>query len=316
MQPLRARHRSGDRTWTSTCNGTGRAAEVVAATAQLTLVAPATLSAHLRRADLPRLQAAGRLGQLLARQGEKRMAKQIQTEKLGREHSGLPDDLLNFPLRPNRVRRGGRLVWGNGRERADCNQCEGTTYCPSSRILKAGRSRLCLMWTVLLFAKRGYLRSRQPGADHARDALSLVRSPARPGSPPTFDGPPHRPSEVGTRPERAGGLTGQPDWQDRPALAAGTKVPTNQLGHLIHCRSAHFRAPGRPACQAQAPPTDLPLQRCRRAGSGTRSAPVHWQAGHRPSAIKIKSWNWVARNVVHGTPESATTRSAANFDPK
>ena len=72
------------------------AAEVVAATAQLTMVTlPATLSAHLSRADLPRLRAAGPLGQLLAQQGEAH-GQANQMEKLGREHSGLPDDLLNF----------------------------------------------------------------------------------------------------------------------------------------------------------------------------------------------------------------------------
>jgi inosine-uridine nucleoside N-ribohydrolase len=77
-----------------------RAAEVVAATAQLTMVTlPATLKAHLSRADLPRLRAAGPLGQLLARQGEA-YGQANQMEKLGREHSGLPDDLLNFHYDP------------------------------------------------------------------------------------------------------------------------------------------------------------------------------------------------------------------------
>jgi purine nucleosidase len=77
-----------------------RAAEVVAATARLTLVTlPATMNAHLRRADVPRLQAAGPLGQLLARQGEAH-GQTNQMEKLGREYSGLPDDLLNFQYDP------------------------------------------------------------------------------------------------------------------------------------------------------------------------------------------------------------------------
>jgi inosine-uridine nucleoside N-ribohydrolase len=77
-----------------------RAAEVVAATAQLTLVTlSATLSAQLRRTDLPRLQAAGPLGQLLARQSEAH-GQTYQMEQLGREHSGLPDDLLNFQYDP------------------------------------------------------------------------------------------------------------------------------------------------------------------------------------------------------------------------
>jgi len=77
-----------------------RAAEVVAATAQLTIVTlPATLNAHLRRADLPRLRAAGPLGQLLVRQGEAH-GQANQMGQLGRDHSGLPDDLLNFQYDP------------------------------------------------------------------------------------------------------------------------------------------------------------------------------------------------------------------------
>jgi purine nucleosidase len=77
-----------------------RAAEVVAATAQLTLVTlSATLKAHLRGADLPRVRAAGPLGELLARQSEAH-AQTYQMEKLGRDHSGLPNDLLNFQYDP------------------------------------------------------------------------------------------------------------------------------------------------------------------------------------------------------------------------
>jgi inosine-uridine nucleoside N-ribohydrolase len=77
-----------------------RAAEVVAAAARMTLVTlSATLNAHLRRADLPRLRAAGSLGQLLARQSEAH-GEANQMEQLGREHAGLPDDLLNFQYDP------------------------------------------------------------------------------------------------------------------------------------------------------------------------------------------------------------------------
>lgn len=77
-----------------------RAAEVVAATAQLILVTlSATLTAHLRRADLHRLRTAGPLGELLARQSEAH-AEANHMEQLGREHSGLPDDLLNFQYDP------------------------------------------------------------------------------------------------------------------------------------------------------------------------------------------------------------------------
>jgi inosine-uridine nucleoside N-ribohydrolase len=73
-----------------------RAAEIVAATADLTLVPlPVTLTAQLRTADLPRLRASGPLGELLARQGEAH-GHDFQMTQLGRLHAGLPDDLLNF----------------------------------------------------------------------------------------------------------------------------------------------------------------------------------------------------------------------------
>jgi inosine-uridine nucleoside N-ribohydrolase len=77
-----------------------RAAEVVAATADLTLVPlPVTLKAHLRAADLPRLRASGPLGELLARQGEAH-GHDFQMAQMGRLHAGLPDDLLNFQYDP------------------------------------------------------------------------------------------------------------------------------------------------------------------------------------------------------------------------
>ncbi len=77
-----------------------RAAEIVAATADLTLVTlPATLKAQLRAADLPRLRASGPLGALLARQSEAH-ARDAKMGELGRAHAGLADDLLNFHYDP------------------------------------------------------------------------------------------------------------------------------------------------------------------------------------------------------------------------
>jgi len=77
-----------------------RAAAIVASKASLTLVTlPATLKAHLRSADLPRLRASGPLGQLLASQGQAR-ARDANMIELGRTHAGLPDDLLNFHYDP------------------------------------------------------------------------------------------------------------------------------------------------------------------------------------------------------------------------
>lgn len=73
-----------------------RAAEIVAARADLTLVPlPVTLKAHLRACELPRLRASGALGTLLAQQSEARCADAGMAE-LGRAHAGLPDDLVNF----------------------------------------------------------------------------------------------------------------------------------------------------------------------------------------------------------------------------
>jgi len=83
------------RDWNVQCDT--RAAEVVASGAgRLTLV-PLSLTrrVHLRRRDLPRLEAAGPLGQLLARQARVQ-AEQRATPDLALEHSGLPGDLLAF----------------------------------------------------------------------------------------------------------------------------------------------------------------------------------------------------------------------------
>ena len=77
-----------------------RAAEIVAATADLTLATlPATLKAHLRAADLPRLRTSGPLGELLARQSEAE-AHDRGLGELGRAHAGLPDDLVNVHYDP------------------------------------------------------------------------------------------------------------------------------------------------------------------------------------------------------------------------
>jgi hypothetical protein len=58
-----------------------------------------SMTAQLRAADLPRLRAAGPLGELLARQGEAH-GQDFQMTQLGRLHAGLPDDLLNVHYDP------------------------------------------------------------------------------------------------------------------------------------------------------------------------------------------------------------------------
>lgn len=84
--------------WNVPCDT--RAAQVVAATADLTLCTlPPTMKATLRRGQLPRLAASGPLGALLARQAVAYAEDEGLTE-LGRSHPGLPDDLLNFHWDP------------------------------------------------------------------------------------------------------------------------------------------------------------------------------------------------------------------------
>ncbi|MGH8894801.1 MAG: nucleoside hydrolase [Actinomycetes bacterium] len=74
-----------------------RAADLVFRGAgDLTMVTLAdTLRTPLRERDLPRLEAAGRLGSLLARQAVAYAADKDHAS-LGRAHEGLPDDLLIF----------------------------------------------------------------------------------------------------------------------------------------------------------------------------------------------------------------------------
>ena len=88
-----------ERDWNVQCDT--RAAEVVlAATERLTLVTlAATATVHLRASHLPRLDAAGDLGRLIAHQarcyGEDR-----ERAELGQQYPALPDDLLNFQHDP------------------------------------------------------------------------------------------------------------------------------------------------------------------------------------------------------------------------
>lgn len=84
--------------WNVQCDP--HAALLLFSAARLTLVTlPATLTSHLRAAHLPRLRAQGPLGALLARQSEVH-ARDNGMAELGRSHSGLPDDLLNFHYDP------------------------------------------------------------------------------------------------------------------------------------------------------------------------------------------------------------------------
>lgn len=81
--------------WNVQCDT--RAAEILIESASdLTLVTLAqTLKTHLRQAHLPRLRATGALGELIANQAEAH-GQDHDNGDLGRAHTGLPDDLLNF----------------------------------------------------------------------------------------------------------------------------------------------------------------------------------------------------------------------------
>ncbi|MBA2774707.1 MAG: nucleoside hydrolase [Nocardioidaceae bacterium] len=80
--------------WNVQCDT--RAAAIVAATAKLTLVPlSTTVGVHLTRRDLPRLYAAGPVGQLLARQAVA-YCDDERKSALASAHLGLPADLLNF----------------------------------------------------------------------------------------------------------------------------------------------------------------------------------------------------------------------------
>ncbi|MHB8466620.1 MAG: nucleoside hydrolase [Acidimicrobiales bacterium] len=77
-----------------------RAAEIVAAAAELTLVTlPVAMRAQMRARDLPRLRASGRIGALLARQSEAYGADG-HIDEMARAYPALADDLVNFHWDP------------------------------------------------------------------------------------------------------------------------------------------------------------------------------------------------------------------------
>jgi purine nucleosidase len=81
----------------------GAAETVLSSGADLTLVPmPELFRAHLRASDLPRLDEAGTVGQLLARQA-RAYAPDRGRDVLARSTPGLPDDLVNFHWDPATV---------------------------------------------------------------------------------------------------------------------------------------------------------------------------------------------------------------------
>jgi hypothetical protein len=150
--------------WNVQCDT--RAAQILAATTKLTLVTlPATLKAHLGTADLPRLRAAGSLGALLARQGEDHAMAEF-----GRAHAGLPDDLLNFSLRPGGVCGRGRLDGCShpGAVPAAGDGWRGAALQPSQdgscgwSSISTGRASPRLGWGPSSWPNEGHHRARPP----------------------------------------------------------------------------------------------------------------------------------------------------------
>jgi inosine-uridine nucleoside N-ribohydrolase len=92
----------------------GRAAEIVAGAAELTLVTlPASMRAQLRRAQLPRLHAAGAVGALLARQSAQHEEDHAEHFRaLARDFAGIADDFVNFHWDP--VTAAVALGWRGG----------------------------------------------------------------------------------------------------------------------------------------------------------------------------------------------------------
>jgi purine nucleosidase len=88
-----------DMDWNIQCDTTAALRVFEAAHDAVLVTLPATLRAHLRRAELARLEASGPIGRLLARQARAHGADYRMSE-LGRGHAGLPDDLLNFQYDP------------------------------------------------------------------------------------------------------------------------------------------------------------------------------------------------------------------------
>jgi purine nucleosidase len=87
-----------DKDWNVQCDT--EAAVMVSGFSRLTMVAlPATLGAHLRARDLPRLAASGPIGELLAHQACAH-GEEHDMPGLGRAHPALPDDILNFHFDP------------------------------------------------------------------------------------------------------------------------------------------------------------------------------------------------------------------------
>ena len=97
-------------------------------------------------------------------------------------------------------------------------------------------------------------------------------------------------------------------------LATRAQVPAKQVVQSVHTRPGDvWHEPGRRAERELHEPgghlVGVDGLDSEPGGTGTTGSLAIPRA-----VVSIRSWNWVARSVVHGRPDSATTRSAASFD--
>ena len=114
-------------------------------------------------------------------------------------------------------------------------------------------------------------------------------------------------------PRRRGGpvRSGPAPGRDRPAAFRKARIRSSTRSTRGPPRSLTRPAAGPSARPASRPATSRTSTGWNRNFRGTGAT------GDRPSAARnssIRSWNWVVRRIVHGSPEAATTCSAASFE--
>src|SRR5699024_9638870 len=106
----------------------------------------------------------------------------------------------------------------------------------------------------------------------------------------------------------------------RAGPTAGTAIPApyclEPFGQVVHLRPAQvgyqigWLASASPTSRAATSRVSTGWKRNPDGTGMVGSFAIDW------TAIRIRSWNWVARRVVHASPEDATTSSAARLEAK
>lgn len=123
-------------------------------------------------------------------------------------------------------------------------------------------------------------------------------------------------SQVRAGPDCAGGPAREPDGHQQPTTPAGRQVAAEKFGHAVHAWSRDVGyQPGRSAesefHQAAATSRASTGWKCTPVGTGITGSFAICVA-----VSSVRSWNWLARKVVHGSPDCSTTSSAARLDSK